>query len=202
MIKKFDENFVKRRLYDYNKRKHLIILISLMVFALTFDIVTKILFTNQYYIIIEDVISIYYAKNYGAVMGSLYGQQAFLLSASIIVLSFIIYFYFRRDKKTLSFTIGMGFAFGGGIGNVVDRVFLGYVRDFVRLDCLPSFGSPIFNMADLFLTIGTIIMLYYFIFVAIRVPDKETRLEKFEINENNVEKTKQVKNKRNKTKNE
>ncbi|MDD3396981.1 MAG: signal peptidase II [Clostridia bacterium] len=189
MIKKFDETFIRKRVYDYNKCKHLIIYISLVIFSLTFDIVTKNIFTNQYFTLIEDILSISSARNYGGVMGSLHGYNAFLTNASFLVLCFLIYVYFWRYNKTYSFTIGMGIALGAGMGNLADRIFLGYVRDFVRIDCLPSLGSPIFNMADLLLTIGVIIMLYYFMFVAIRIPYQEVRNAKIEDEQKNLGKS-------------
>ena len=65
-----------------------------------------------------------------------------------------------HKKKTIFYCVSLGLICGGAIGNLVDRIFLGYVRDFIKF----SFFSFNFNIADACLTIGVILFAVYLIF--------------------------------------
>ena len=93
-------------------------------------------------------------KNTGGVFGILTEWTLVFIILGIIVLLFLIFF--------MKHVHGYGrFAFilliSGILGNLIDRIFLGYVRDFVDLKFW-----PVFNLADSYTTIGIAILLFYF----------------------------------------
>jgi signal peptidase II len=58
--------------------------------------------------------------------------------------------------------IGLAFVLGGAVGNLIDRIFLGGVRDFIRFD---FFDFPVFNIADSFLTVGCVMLAVFILFL-------------------------------------
>lgn len=116
--------------------------------------------------VIPGFINFIYVKNTGAAWGMLAGRPIFLIVVSIIVLGLLIAFYLLRIKKTGNhssrlFGISMGLIAGGCIGNLFDRIVFGFVRDFINFQ---FFEFPVFNFADVALTIGMILLIVYFIF--------------------------------------
>ena len=80
-----------------------------------------------------------------------------MVISTIAIIAIIGYLIWTRKKKdSLLFRISLCFFAGGGIGNMIDRVFLGYVIDFLRFDFI---DFPIFNVADSFITIGAGLMI-------------------------------------------
>jgi len=60
--------------------------------------------------------------------------------------------------------IALSMLIGGAIGNFIDRIRLGYVVDFIRVDIIKSINFPVFNIADIFIVIGTILLMIITIF--------------------------------------
>lgn len=92
-----------------------------------------------------------FVRNTGAGFGILQGQTLFLIcfsAAVVIVIAFMLKRILKEDRWVQIFT---AFIFGGAIGNLIDRVVLGYVVDFINLGWWPAF-----NIADSFLTMGVI----------------------------------------------
>jgi signal peptidase II len=126
--------------------KKLIILTSILVFL---DQLTKFLFQEKVYQIFS-IFSIHYTQNTGAAFGILKGFNLFFIIISILVI-FGIFKYYKHYKLPLTILLA------GTIGNLVDRIFFGFVRDFI------SIGSfPIFNLADSFNTIAAILLIVAF----------------------------------------
>ncbi len=117
------------------------------------------------------------AHNYGAGFSILQNATVFfVILATLFIGAFITYEIFTRNKKKhFLYYISAGLILGGTIGNAIDRVALGYVRDFINLEFM---DFPIFNIADMALTVGVIILAIYLIFIY----DKE----KTEQNKNNL----------------
>lgn len=87
------------------------------------------------------------------------GSSYFLLLATTIaVIGVILWFVFLAKKSQLWLSIGLGLILGGAIGNLIDRVHLGYVIDFLDF-YLSSYHWPAFNMADSAVTVGTLWLL-------------------------------------------
>ncbi len=110
---------------------------------------------GQSYIIIKNFFRIKYIQNTGAAFGILEGNILFLISISIVILGYLIYEMLKENDHTIIICYGM--VIGGLIGNLIDRIFLGYVRDFISFKI---FGYPfaIFNISDIFLVVGVILL--------------------------------------------
>ena len=112
------------------------------------DLFTKHIFTNKEYMI--GSIGINYTQNTGAAFSILQGQTIILALVSLLVIFLIIKYY-----KTFKVKLPLILILSGTIGNLVDRLFFGYVRDFIAISIWPTF-----NLADTFITIGVFWLIY------------------------------------------
>lgn len=139
-----------------NKYIFLLIIISLFIFFL--DFITKAFFENNKDAIINIFGNIFlfrYTTNTGIAFGiSLTGL--FLQIISIVIFLFLIFFFIYNVKKNIISYIIFGILFGGILGNVYERLFKGYVVDFIEIWKYPSF-----NIADACITISVIFLLIY-----------------------------------------
>jgi signal peptidase II len=127
-------------------------IISFLVILI--DRITKILVENyltKELSVIKNIFYFTYVKNDGAAFSILGSQRLLLVILSILALFFIIYYVTKKDKNG----IGYFFLIGGIIGNLIDRIFLGYVIDFIGI-----YTFPIFNIADIFIVLGAILVLF------------------------------------------
>lgn len=119
----------------------------------------------------ENVFHLSYLENRGAAFGMMQGKQWFLIIMTILVLVGIV-IYFKKIPDTSSGK-WMKFSFtliiAGAIGNLIDRIFLNYVRDFLYFSLI---DFPVFNFADTFVVIGVSVLLLVIIFGEIEAPHK------------------------------
>ncbi|MGX6961270.1 signal peptidase II [Vagococcus xieshaowenii] len=109
------------------------------------------------------IISLTYLQNDGAAWSMLEGQMWFFYIITIIaigVLGVMIYKN-RQDSKWL--TLGLTAVLAGAIGNFIDRLHLKYVIDMFQVE---FFNFPIFNIADVCISIGVVCIFIYLFFVA------------------------------------
>ena len=101
------------------------------------------------------ILTIEYIRNYGAAFNILSGSRVFLSLISIISTIILIYFIFIREDKRIN-KYGLSFIAAGSIGNGVDRIFYGYVIDFIKIKFV---DFPVFNIADIAINIGILVMI-------------------------------------------
>lgn len=140
------------------------VMMAIIVAILVLDLVTKYIFDAQLadgstIAVIPYLFNFKLVHNYGAAWGMLAGKQVFLIVLTLIFLGIFIFYYIKEKNKTWLLNITFGFLFAGCLGNLYDRLFLGYVRDFIQFDFWKSF--PIFNFADVALTVGVVLFLVY-----------------------------------------
>jgi signal peptidase II len=107
-----------------------------------------------------------YVRNTGAAFGLFQGQSLPLtIVASVGVAALLLYvFFFYRKLPFLNNRLGklaLGLVLGGTVGNLIDRIYLGYVTDFIAVSIWPAF-----NIADPAIVVGTIILAYSLIGLA------------------------------------
>lgn len=108
-----------------------------------------------------DILSFSLHKNTGAAFSSFTGQTVALAAVTAVAMVLMTIYFHRIKHKHLLMTISFAMVIGGGIGNFIDRVFQGYVTDFIRL--FPF--TFIFNFADICVVIGAILLILYYIFI-------------------------------------
>ena len=114
---------------------------------------------EEFFLPFIDLLLLY---NSGIAFGVLDNNNQFqtygLLIIGIIIVSYILYLAFKETsyKKMLGFSI----IAGGALGNIIDRAINGHVTDFLHLK-INNFSFFIFNMADAFITIGAILIIYF-----------------------------------------
>ena len=115
----------------------------------------KLLLFSLLLIALDQITKLYFVKsiNYGAAFGILQGWKYLFVIVSIIVI-LVIFFYSNKVKKYGWF--GLLLLFSGTVGNLIDRIAFGYVRDFIDLGFF-----PVFNFADAYNTIGVALFVMY-----------------------------------------
>ena len=93
-----------------------------------------------------------YVRNDGAAFGLDLGGRWSFIAVTILVAAFIL-FYYSRSERTLTARWALALILGGALGNLVDRVRLGEVVDFLHLS-VAGFSWPIFNVADIGVSVG------------------------------------------------
>lgn len=150
-----------------NMRKRYLKGIIIILTIILLDQVSKFLISKFFYdgeslTIIKNFFYLTYHKNLGAAFGIFQGSILFLICISIVILVYLI----REMKKSSSNKL-IFYSFiiliGGLIGNLIDRVFFGYVRDFLEFKIF-NYNAPIFNISDICITIG-VFALIIFIFM-------------------------------------
>ncbi|MFP4287292.1 MAG: signal peptidase II [Candidatus Izemoplasmataceae bacterium] len=117
------------------------------------------------YQIIPNFLYITHHHNDGAAWGILSGQRIILFLITAFALTMFAFLFKDIAFKTKKmYTYAIIFLIAGTIGNFIDRLFLGYVIDFIDV-YLGSYDFPIFNIADSLLTIGMIMFAYDILFL-------------------------------------
>ena len=141
------------------KRINKIKIIFYIVFVLIIliDQIAKLLIIQKNVIVIPNFLNLTYTQNTGVAFGILPNNLILIISANIVVLGLIIKFL-RENKETMNYPviISLMLILSGGVSNLIDRIFRGYVIDFIDINL---FNFPVFNIADIFVTIGVLILI-------------------------------------------
>lgn len=131
-------------------------------FLVGVDLVTKKIFFGHDMTLIYNFLTFETQMNDGAALGIFSGQMGLLIASTFVFIALLLaYDWFYKQDSVLYF-IGLNLILAGAVGNLVDRLCFGYVRDFIRvhLKIMPY----CFNFADMFLTFGVIFMLICVLF--------------------------------------
>ena len=114
--------------------------------------------------IISGILEFNYLENRGAAFGMMQNQKIFFIFVAVIILGCIIYMLVKApaQKKYMILHILLVFIAAGAIGNMIDRLSLNYVVDFIYIKAI---NFPIFNVADIYVTVSTILLAIVLIFV-------------------------------------
>ena len=103
-----------------------------------------------------------YVQNTGAAFSAFRGMQWLFALIFVVLTVAILYEYFKKPLPFTGFERGLIAAiYGGGVGNMIDRVRFGYVVDMIEVDFM---NFAVFNVADCFITCGSILMILHLIF--------------------------------------
>lgn len=121
-------------------------------------LVVEYLKDKEQFIVIENVLSFRYVENTGAVFGSFAAHTIVLTVVSIILIGVVIFYLLKNKNQSKFINICLLLMISGGIGNVIDRIRLKYVIDFIE----PLFVNfAVFNFADCLITVGAFALMFY-----------------------------------------
>ena len=132
----------------------------LSIFIVLIDQFTKYLMSyNNKLFINKDFLlfKLDFVKNYGAAFNIFSGSRIFLSLISIIFSILLIYLILRKNTLNSFDLYAYSFILGGTIGNGIDRIYKGFVVDFINLNII---NFPVFNIADISINVGFIFLLY------------------------------------------
>jgi signal peptidase II len=134
------------------------------LFVLFLDIVLKFFTVKQMtpgqsHSLISGLLHITYVQNYGSAFGYFRDHRLFLSIIGIIICLLVIYIYLRSSKKNKLINFSFGLIIGGSLGNLFNRISLGYVIDYIDFRFF-----PVFNLADIAINIGVAVIVYLMIF--------------------------------------
>lgn len=114
--------------------------------------------------IIDGVLEFNYLENKGAAFGMLQNQKVFFVFVAVVFLGVIVFVLFRApaEKKYIRLHLLLVMIAAGAIGNMIDRLRLDYVVDFIYFVLI---NFPIFNVADIYVTVATAILIIQVLFV-------------------------------------
>lgn len=110
--------------------------------------------------IIKDFFYITYVENYGIAFGLFKNNTLVHIISTSIILLVMCCFLFRYYKKNIVVAICISLIIGGAVGNLIDRIRLGYVVDYIHFIIFP----PVFNIADAAIVCGAILLSILLIF--------------------------------------
>ena len=106
----------------------------------------------------EGPVGLHYTTNTGGAFG-LFANQTFLLTMAAVIGIAVLVLYLRYlPPRSTLLKVGLGLDLGGAIGNLIDRLRLGAVTDFINIG-----AWPVFNLADSAIVVGTFLIVFYFL---------------------------------------
>jgi signal peptidase II len=119
-------------------------------------------------VVIPGFFDLTHIYNTGGAFGFLAGKSSlfrhlFFLTASAVAMGMIVYLYLKTPREFLFLRSGLAMILGGAVGNVIDRIRLGKVVDFLDL-YVKDLHWPAFNIADSAITVGILIFIYHLLF--------------------------------------
>ena len=127
--------------------------------------------------LIRNYLDFMYAENCGGAWGLLHGareglRKPFFLLVTLGAVIFILHLYRSLEPQQRSMRWALPLVLGGAIGNLVDRIRLGYVVDFIHMHLRDRFHWPTYNVADIAITCGIALMLLEYVLGPKRAPVK------------------------------
>ena len=153
---------------EKDSKKKVIIFLLIFVPGLIIDQLTKYIARDTLKsgekVLIKKVLEFRFLKNTGAVWGSFHGKAIVLGIVSLLLIAGIVYVLslIPCNKKNLPLIFALSFNLCGAVGNLIDRLCFGYVTDFIYFSLI---NFPIFNVADIYVTCSTILLIILILFV-------------------------------------
>nr|WP_072537417.1 signal peptidase II [Anaerococcus mediterraneensis] len=141
------------------------IYIIILILGIVLDRLSKFYAANNFVNnpIEGPIINFTYLENRGAAFGILQDKRIFFIIISVAIVGYLIYHFiktYKTNPKILN--IALSIIVSGAIGNFYDRLINHYVVDFIEFS---FFSFPVFNIADILITVGCTLMIIYMIFI-------------------------------------
>ena len=140
----------------------------IIIGAVLIDQITKILISvflgrEESLVIIDGVFRFTYVENEGAAFEMMDEHRWIFMVLSVIGIAAVLIYLWKFRPKSRFACVALSLIVGGGIGNMIDRVRLGYVIDFIDFYTFPNFWVWVFNAADSFICIGAGMIIVYLV---------------------------------------
>ena len=155
---------------NMSKKKKIFFLVDIIMFVIlvaldqfTKSLACEFLQDKPAIKLIDGVLELNFLKNSGAAFGMLQNQKMFFILVAALILVIIVYVLFRMpdDKKYNVMHILLVMIASGAVGNMIDRIRQDYVVDFIYFVII---NFPIFNVADIYVTVSTFLFVIMFLF--------------------------------------
>lgn len=113
-----------------------------------------------------------YVENRGAAFGMMQNKQLFFIVVTLVIFAVFAYVLIKYKIEGRLFFVAVVLIFSGGIGNLIDRVFRGFVVDFLQF----SFFSPVCNIADYYITVGAVLLIISVLFCKKNIAPRKDKL--------------------------
>lgn len=135
--------------------KKIVLIIGAILLLL--DQIIKFIVIDNNFVLIPGFLNLSYTENTGIAFGLNENNVILIILVNVVILGIIIKFLKENmDKIDMLEFISLILVLVGGFGNLIDRIFRGHVIDFININL---FNFPVFNMADIYITVGAIILL-------------------------------------------
>jgi len=152
--------------------KDKLLLIALFVFTIVSDQVSKYFIVATFNLhesrrIIQNILYLRYIKNPGAAFGLSFGHPHVMLTITFLIIIILGYLFLKGNlfSNNMLGKTAMVMVLGGAIGNFIDRIRMKEVVDFIDMG-VGHYRWPVYNLADIYVTIGMVILIYFFSFKA------------------------------------
>jgi signal peptidase II len=147
------------------EEKGMLILLAIIIFAAAADQISKLLIYGHDMAVIPGVVCFRSVENHGMVWGIMNNVSGLMIAVCVftaIVIALLIFALVKyRARMSKPIAVSLACVAGGAIGNLIDRIALGFVRDFI---CTEFIDFPVFNVADCFITCGAIALAVFVLF--------------------------------------
>lgn len=151
----------------------IIISVALMVVGVALDQISKylVVINMELYESVDVIPGIFrftYIQNRGAAFGSMADNRwLFMVLSTVAIVAILVYLFWKRPSNKLVLA-SITLIVSGGIGNMIDRISLGYVIDFLDFCAFPNLWMWVFNVADAFVCIGAGLLALWMILDTVR----------------------------------
>lgn len=140
--------------------------IIVLILGIFLDRISKIwalntLASGKDIVIIKNLFTFSYLENRGAAFGIFQNRLIFLSLITAIVILGVVYFIVKYKPTSKLLKISLSLIISGAIGNLIDRIYYKFVVDFIMLHYKDVYYFPTFNVADMLVVIGTVLLAIY-----------------------------------------
>ena len=148
------------------KSKKINFLMIITIIAILLDQLIKIIIKSKIFnssiILIPHVLNLTYVQNTGEAYGIGSDSTSMYVAVNVVIIGLITYFIFsKKEELSKLILIALHLVLAGGIGNLIDRIARGFVIDYI--DISPLIKYPVFNLADIFVVIGCLIIAVFLV---------------------------------------
>lgn len=141
----------------------IIIIIGILVDRLTKIWAIKSLSSGKEIVIIRNIFSFQYLENRGAAWGIFQNKLVFLSTLTFVVVCMMIFYLIKKRPSSRLLRASLSMVIGGALGNLYDRTIYHKVVDFILFHYKDVYNFPTFNVADMFVVVGTCMLALYII---------------------------------------